>query len=270
MDGYGTYNQTGGYDGYNTPPLNIFEPPRVKNSHIWYAALLPLFALYLEQAASNIVQGAALWILFYVLWVGICVGDARYLRKVGAGYAGKPALAVFPPLYFISRGFHLKTKSYVWIVSAATVLAGLQNSFLFYATADADDFITKVQSAPLCNVEQLADETASLVTLQDVLTDVTTDADWSYSSDGERHIVTFRATYLALDKNDKNIPIELVFEYKTDGFASLGVDILRITADGVTLTDEQAERMADEIFFDEPYTDDSTVDSAAGGDAQEV
>lgn len=47
-------------DNYFDNTLNINELPKIKNGRIWYAAILPLLACYLENFVVNIILGAVL------------------------------------------------------------------------------------------------------------------------------------------------------------------------------------------------------------------
>lgn len=80
------------------------EKRGITTSRLWYAALVPLFGIYLEIFANSLELGLLVWGLALVMGPAACLLDYRFLEKKGI-YSPqlRPAYALFPPLYIVKR-----------------------------------------------------------------------------------------------------------------------------------------------------------------------
>ena len=81
-----------------------FERRRFTTSRLWYAALVPLFGIFIEIYANSMPLGLLVWITALISAPAACLLDRRYIKKMGADTSSlKTAYTILPPLYIFKR-----------------------------------------------------------------------------------------------------------------------------------------------------------------------
>lgn len=119
----------------------------LSSSRIWYAALVPIIALYVELYASNLYLGILVWSCALIsIWIA-CALDKKYLgengidtSRIGAAYI------IFAPFYISKRSKLLRQKSSAAAVMTVALLYALvSNGFTDALTMEESDMIDQVK-----------------------------------------------------------------------------------------------------------------------------
>ncbi len=239
--------------------IDITKIPTADNSLVWYAAILPAFALFANIYAENKYHGFLLWGLVILLRIGVCIYDNKKLIKMGMWQQDKVSPTVLLPfVYIIKRTGFLKRKSTIIMVAGGCLLFGITNNG-FVQTALATDetycqYVSQYYSSYITNLPDEEnfypddDDTIDMILKKkcygSTYTGEEKKADVEYTSekiDGVRY-VTASATY----KKEK---LEIVFSLDHDGYCLKGMDIESVSLGGRDISGDEKDDLIKQLFM---------------------
>ncbi len=239
--------------------IDITKIPTADNSLVWYVAILPAFAMFVNIYAENKYHGFLLWGLVILLRIGVCIYDNKKLIKMGMWQQSKVSPTVLLPfVYIIKRTGFLKRKSTIIVVAGGCLLFGItSNGFVQTALATDETYCQYVSQYYSSYITNLPEEENFYPDDDDIIdmilkkkcygstyTGEDKKAEVDYSSeviDNVRY-VTATATY---EKEE----LEIVFILDHDGYIFKGMEIDEISHGGEKLSGDEKDELIKELFM---------------------
>ena len=248
---------------YQQNTINLNELPKIRNGAMWYVAILPALALYLESYAINKWLGIMIWAFVLISCPVICYRDMRTLEKMGLNTEGlKTVSIVCPLLYMYKRCRLLKQSSIIAVFfTIFTVYAIIQNGFAVSLRVDDQTFINQVKYNYVVNLDEFSDITgnssANIIGEQIDAFINEGEAKYNVSADGDLRYITVSGS---CDYNGvSGTELEIVFIIDYDGYAFKSLKLDLVSVSGQILEGEKRQELLDEIFLN-TQADDSSID----------
>lgn len=239
------------------PQQSYARQYRISSSRIWYAALVPVFSLFIEMYAMNLLLGLIVWGACIVMSIAACLFDREYLSGLGIDVSPlSPALALLPPVYMFKRAALVGDRPTAGSICIITMVYALVfNGFTEAITMDKNDMINHVKDNYWSNVSGV--ESGSSLTYEligdtlDRYSDEQLGGDtirWSAEESG-------RDILVCAETDDGSLVIEFAFDF--DGYVFGDIEVESLTLGGRTYEDEKA---ADQLssMIDDGDNDDSS------------
>ena len=237
--------------------IDLNQLPKVRNGAMWYVALLPALAAFLENYAINKWLELLVWGFVLIACPAICHSDAVKLERMGIGNAKMKKEAVICPVaYMFMRCKTLRQGSMKAVLfTIFTGFAIMGNGFTVSLSMDDNAFIERVKNSYAVNLEDLSDEMSFNIIGKQLNSYISEDeAKYEIITDGDKRYVTAKGT----DPDGKKLEIVFLLDY--DGYAFKCFKVDSITLDGSELSaDEQAELLK-KIFIE---ADDDNSDRSS-------
>ncbi|MGN0632355.1 MAG: hypothetical protein ACI4JW_00650 [Oscillospiraceae bacterium] len=119
----------------------------LSNSRIWYAAVVPIIALFAEVYATDKYLGVLVWLCAAASAIAACIADRKYIASNNVDTKAIPFVLVFLPPIYIFRRLKLTFQSAVCgIVSIVMIVYALVfNNFIAALTLNEDGMIDQVK-----------------------------------------------------------------------------------------------------------------------------
>lgn len=227
--------------------IDINQLPKIRNGAMWYVALLPALAIFLENYAINKWLGMLVWGFVLVACPIICYRDALKLINMGIGRSSMKTAAVLCPVaYMFMRCKALRqssTKAVMFIIFTGFAIMG--NGFTVSLNMDDNAFIERVKYNYVINLEELSTETSFNMIGEQLNAYITEDeAKYEISTEGDLRYITAKGT----DGSGK--ALEIVFAVDYDGFAFKSYSVDSISLDGQKLSDIEKQELLEKIFIE--------------------
>ena len=241
--------------GYNYRPLN--------NGRIWYTAVMPLLAVYIQSYATSFRLGVLVWAASAAMWVFSLLADRRYLESEGYDVSGlSPFLALIPPVYMTKRYSMLGQRSSAPIVFVMVfVFALYANGFTRYATLKDNSYTDYVKYENWTDISEIRSALGDFTSEKNIGNSLKAYAksepdsgkmSWSVKKDGVNVTVTASC---------KEKDFEAVFSFTYDGFSSGATKLTALRLDGKEYKDKEAAEKLAEIIKALPEDSSSSEDS---------
>lgn len=261
-------------DNYFDNTLNINELPKIKNGRIWYAAILPLLACYLENFAVNIILGAVLWISVIIICPLVCISDEKHLRSFGLNTFELNKYKFIPPVYLFKRSIITRQSNTPFIIFLVfSAYAIMNNGFVQALRINDDTFIRSIQSSYVSSLSEY-EEVISYNTIRSQIENFANkdSVDWKFSKDKDFRYVTAagECTY----KGKDNQKFEVVFQIDFDGYALISTEVKSLSIEDQELMDEEYNALMYKIFIEtgvnQSLKDNSTESSVSQTDLKKA
>ena len=223
---------------------------------LWYAALVPLFGIYIEMYADSFPLGVLVWVLAIVMGPAACLLDRRHIAGKGIDVSSlRPAYALLPPLYIFKRTKLTNDQrvcGIVWCIMA--VYALFMNGFTGSALMDETSMIGAVRDGYWSGITETEDVSCEK-TIGETLAEMGGELEWS----------ALRAEgHLAVRCTGKT-GFRAVFKIDFDGYAVGKYHLDTIVTDGKTYDGEDAAKLIKERYKkdDSSAAAESSSESAA-------
>lgn len=224
--------------------IDISELPTIQNGAVYYAALLPLFGMFLENFAVNIWLGIFLWVLVIAAAPLACYRDAVQLERIGVAPPELKRSAWIPVVYIAKRCRALRQNySPVVIIVIAVLYALGNNGFVASHSMKNSDYIDYVKTSSVVYIPEISDE-MSPNTIAEQLS-AYMDEIPVYKIERSGSVRTITAEGKADGKK-----LSIVFTIKNDGFAFSDFKISEITLDGKKLNADERAELIKKIFIE--------------------
>lgn len=263
MDNYQPY----GFNNYNNPyafqPQQPTIPPLlpytgVDNSRVWFAAFVPLLAIFIEIFANTFTLGVLVWVCAAASAIIACINDRRYLKNAGVDVSRiSPFLAFIPPIYMMVRKkqtYQANSISVIFI--AAFIYALLFNGFTKGLMMDEDDMISQAADNYVQNMAQVSGYDgynmiySQLTGYCEELFPNATKFQWSAEKIGDEVQVTA-----------ENNRMTAVFIIPFDGYAFGDITVTSIVVDGEEYNEDDPDKLNEivkEIFVNTDVSGNTT------------
>ncbi|SDA17208.1 hypothetical protein SAMN02910447_01274 [Ruminococcus sp. YE71] len=254
---------------YGAPP-SMTAPPadnraeKLNNGRVWYTAIMPLLAIYVQSYANNFALGVLMWVCSVAMWVFSLLMDRRYMESKGYDMSRiSPFLALIPPVYIYKRYAVIGQRSSAPIVFVMVFAYALfANGFTRYYTMKDSSYTEYVKYQTWSEISAVSaglDGTNADKTVLDTFKKYAkTEPDkgkmeWSMKKDGVNVMVTASC---------KEKDFEAVFTFTYDGFSSGDTSLHQVTIDGKTYKGKEAAEKLAEVVKKIKMDDSSSSDSS--------
>ncbi len=225
------------------------------SSRLWYAALVPLFGIYIEIYAANLTLALLVWGLALIMGPVACLLDRKHLVKRGADVSSlRPACVLLPPLYMIKRTKLTKDSpvcAIVWCVMMAYAL--IMNGFTSALTMDGDDIAGLIADSEWSYIEETKDVNCDR-TIKETLEELSGGTlTWAGSKTDDG------LSAVCADENGFGARFRLEF----DGYMVGDMHLVSINMDGAVYEGESAAKLITERFDTPDSSEESSGDSSA-------
>lgn len=250
----------------NQNNINLNQLPKIRNGAVWYVAILPALAMFLEAFAVNKYLGFLLWGFVLIASPIICYYDMKTLEKYGVDvHAFKKYIFLIPVIYIYTRCRILRqsnTKAVMYVVFAVFALFG--NGFTRSLQMTNQDFIDNVKQNYVVNLEDFSGQTSMNVIGTQIKSFVKgNEVKYKIETKDNLRYVTASGV-CSYDKKD-NQKIDIIFELNYDGYAFKSFKVDSILINGEKLNDEKKEKLMKEIFLEE-HKEKSKKDASSKSD----
>ena len=219
------------------------RPSGIRSGLVWYAAVLPLLGLFLENFAMNKYHGFMIWGIVLFMRPLCCLLDRRVLREAGTD-TGPAALALLPTVYLFKRCFALRHNNAIVIVCLISFSYGvIGNGFTLGLTLDEDRLLNAVRNQSVTSIEPLKKETAD-ESISDALERTCDSISWEMTRSGDVRTVT--ASAVQKTTGDKLV---LTFSVTHDGFTYLDYSFESVTKNGEQLKGDDEKELLKAILL---------------------
>ncbi|MDE6149674.1 MAG: hypothetical protein K2F81_06220 [Ruminococcus sp.] len=256
-------------DNYFDSMLDINELPKIKNGRVWYVAILPLLACYLENFAVNIILGVLLWLSVIIICPLICVFDEKHLRSFGLDTRSLYKVRYLPPIYLYKRSVVTKQSNTSFILFIVFLAyAVMNNGFVQALRIDDNTFIRSIQSSYVSSLTEYNEITSYNAIGEQVEAFANSGSvDWKFSQDENFRYVTASGKCTYKGKNNQNF--ELVFQIDFDGYALISTEVKSLSVEGRTLVDAEFNSLLYKILI-ETDADESSLNSLTESNARKT
>lgn len=243
--------------------INLNELPKIRNGAMWYVAILPLLALYLENYAVNKWLGILVWAFVLISCPIICYRDMKALEKLEPDAKSLKTAAIVCPIVYMYKRCRLLKQSSIMAVffTIFSLYALLQNGFALSLRVDDDTFINQVRYNYVANLDELSaiggGESLNIIGEQIDAFINEEEAEYTVFDDGDLHYITASGScnYNGVSGCD----LEIVFVIDYDGYAFTSLTLDSVAVSGQELDDEAERQLLEEIFLN-TNADDSSAD----------
>ena len=245
-----------------TQPSALHTVRHINNGRIWYTAVMPLLAMYIQSYATNAVLGALVWTATAAMCVISLIFDRRYLEREGIDIGSlSPFLALLPPIYMYKRFRILGMQSAAPIVWAMIFAFALYaNGFTRYYMLDNNAYAEFVKLKKWTDIVAVKNEIGDKEIDREISKSLRAYAktfsedakvEWTVEHSGKTTKVT-----AACEK----AKFTAEFEFDYDGFGASDTYLKKLTLDGKTYKNKDAAKKITAIL--EKLPNDSSSSQA--------
>ncbi|WP_124098165.1 hypothetical protein [Ruminococcus sp. Marseille-P6503] len=238
---------------YQDNMIDLNELPKIRSGAMWYVAILPVLALYLENYAINKWLGILVWAFALISCPVICYRDMRALEKLGLNCQNLKIISVVCPLLYMYKRCRLLKQSSIMAVffTIFTVYAVLQNGFAVSLRVDDQTFINQVKYNYVANIDEFSDISAdksSNIIGEQIDAFINEDkAEYRVSADGDLRYITVSGSCDYDTVSGAELEIVFIIDYDCYAFKSLELDSVSLS--GQALEGEKRQELLDVIFL---------------------
>lgn len=237
---------TNTFDKNTTDQFNYNEKQidRTDSGLLWFASILPIFGLFLEQYAVSAAVGVILWSLIVIAIPMACIYDYLMLKHDGYDVASLKKVLVLPPLYAFKRELLFNKNPNKGIVMGMFIIAAIfLNGFSQSYSITPKSMESSVKNSSVQSLDNISGNSSDII-IDRIEDYFGKDGEWkSEKIDGGYSVV-----YTA--KKDKKEYV-IYFVVKHDGFCYRGFKIENMTIDGKRPKDKEYKQLLKDILIPE-------------------
>ena len=224
---------------YGTDGAVVRKKRGIGTGRLWYAALVPLFGIFIEIYADSFALGVLVWLIALIMGPAACLLDRRYVEEKGFDVLQlKPVYALLPPLYIFKRTKltgDSQISGIVWCIMLAYAL--FMNGFTQSLLMDESMMVSAIEN----------DYWSSIAETEDVDCDDTIGVTLA-AMGGELEWTAFRADgYLSVRCTGKS-GFGANFKIDYDGYAAGKYHLVSLTINDEIYEGEDAAKIIKERF----------------------
>lgn len=214
---------------------------KTENSRVWFAACVPLIAVFVEAFSANSFRlGVLVWVTAVISMYAACIADVKYLKKQEFGVKGLSPLIIIPPLYVFRRAKLTRSSAAPCIVMVILILyASVINGFSQAAAMSDDDKLDYVRASYVQSISGL--DASGISTIDQKLTEYVgedKEIEWTESEKSGRITVTAECG-----------KFKIVLTVPFDGYAFGDITVSELTVDGKKYEGDELKDKLNEIFI---------------------
>ncbi|MBR6874032.1 MAG: hypothetical protein IKN17_11070 [Ruminococcus sp.] len=218
------------------------RPAKIRDGCVWYAALLPAFALLLERYALNKYLGILVWAIALLMRPVCCFLDRKQLIAAGRPEED-PYLPLLPTVYLFKRCMALRRNTAIVIVCIISLGYGIVgNGFVAGMSIDDDTILAAVKGSSISSVDNVTVKD-SYLSMGDYLDKKATDVKWEIVSSGDVRTVTVSG------KIDSE-PFSLEFQVVHDGYTYTKFTLQKLIKNSAELKGDDRIDLLKKLFTD--------------------
>lgn len=245
---------------FNTSSQTNNKSEVINNGFVWYAALIPGLALFIETFALNKYMGFLIWGLVLVLRPLCCIIDRNLLIKKGR-LSCHIAWALFPTVYIFKRCMAIKNNMVMAVICVICLSYGaIGNGFTTSLFINDETIVNAVKDNSLTSLSGLKDQ-SSADSISSAAEKAMSDITYSIVTDGDERYVTISG----VSKNNGD-NIEITVKVVHDGFTYISLGLEKFCKNGEEITDDERKEMLKELFS--ASIQSKSTDSSSSKDQQ--
>lgn len=214
---------------------------KTENSRVWFAACVPLIAVFIEAFSANSFKlGVLVWVTAVISMYAACIADVKYLKKLGFYIKGLSPSIIIPPLYVFRRAKLTRSSAAPGLVMVVLILyASVINGFSQAAAMSDDDKLDYVRASYVQSISGI--DASGLSTIDQKLTEYAgedEEIEWTETEKSGRITVTAECG-----------KFKLVLTVPFDGYAFGDITVSELTVDGKKYEGDELKDKLNEIFI---------------------
>lgn len=236
----------------------IQNETKVRDGLVWYSAILPALALFLENYALNKYLGIMVWAVVIIIRPLCCYFDRKNLLNAGYENVGKSWYVFLPTVYLFKRCMLLRHNTAIAVVCMICLSYGIiGNGFTVGLMMDDDTFVSAVKNEPMTSISDFKSfalyesfETAADRALSEI--------SYSIEANGDERTVTVKGK----SKTDDE-PLIFVFKIVHDGYTYRSFKLFAVYKGDIKLEDSEKKEYLKKLFANSSDNSSSSAESTS-------